>query len=142
LGTEQYAHKTIYSFPGRRQHQRGFNMIELLTAMVIATIVLSVGVPAFTSMTLNNRLTAQSNALLATLNVARAEALKANAQVTVCKSEDNATCNNGLGWDDGWIVFDDTDGNGTRAVVSATSYPLTATASIPSSPTLIAVCSR
>jgi type IV fimbrial biogenesis protein FimT len=103
-------------FPGRLQHQRGFNMIELLTAMVVAAIVLSVGIPSFTSMTQNNRMTTQSNALLATLNVARAEALKTNTQVTICKSSDNAACNNGLSWNDGWIVFEDTDLNGARAV--------------------------
>jgi type IV fimbrial biogenesis protein FimT len=102
-------------FSGRRR-QHGFNMIELMTAMLIATIVLSVGIPSFTSMTMNNRMTTQSNAFLATLNIARAEALKTNTQVSVCKSDDNATCNNGLTWNDGWIVFQDTDGNGTRAV--------------------------
>jgi len=91
-------------------------MIELMTAMMIASIVLSVGVPSFSSMTQNNRLTTQSNAFLATLNVARAEALKTNQQVTVCKSNDNATCDNALSWSDGWIVFLDTNANGTRAV--------------------------
>lgn len=94
--------------------QRGFNMLELMLTVSIATIVLSVGVPSFTQMVQNNRIITQTNSLLGTLNVARAEALKANEQVTVCKSEDNATCANGLAWRDGWIVFIDNDANGTR----------------------------
>ena len=85
-------------------------------AMVIASIVLTVGVPAFTSMTQNNLMTAQANSVLSVLNSARSEALKANTQVTICKSNDNAACDNGLSWKDGWIMFLDTDANGTRAV--------------------------
>ena len=90
-------------------------MLELMVTVAIATLVLSVGVPSFTTFVQNNRMVAQSNALIGTLNVARAEALKVNAQVTVCKSDDNANCNNGLNWQDGWIVFIDNDANGARA---------------------------
>ena len=98
------------------QRQRGFNLLELMIAMTIATIVLSVGVPSFTAMIQDNRMVAQTNALLGTLNIARAEALKVNMQVTVCKSTDSATCNNGASWQDGWITFIDNDANGERAV--------------------------
>jgi len=90
-------------------------MLELMTAMAVAMIILTVGVPSFTSLSRNNSMTTQSNAFLATLNVARAEALKTNTQVTVCKSADNANCDDGLGWNSGWIIFLDTDANGTRA---------------------------
>ena len=40
----------------RSRNQRGFNMIELMTAMTIGAIVLSVGIPTFTQVTQNNRL--------------------------------------------------------------------------------------
>ena len=90
-------------------------MLELMVTVAIATLVLSVGVPSFTTMVQNNRMIAQTNALIGSLNVARAEALKVNTQVTICKSDDNATCDNGLNWQDGWIVFIDNDANGTRA---------------------------
>jgi type IV fimbrial biogenesis protein FimT len=89
-------------------------MLELMIVTTIATIVLSIGIPSFTQMVQNNRVITQTNTLLGTLNMARAEALKSNTQVTVCKSNDNANCNIGLNWQDGWVVFVDDDANGTR----------------------------
>jgi type IV fimbrial biogenesis protein FimT len=48
--------------------------------------------------------------------LARSEALKRNTRVTVCKSADGAACTNAGNWDQGWIVFDDPNGD---AAVSA-----------------------
>jgi len=102
--------KTVCALRG----QRGFNMLELMVVMAVATIVLSVGVPSFSQMSMSNSMVSQTNALVNTLNTARAEALKTNLQVTVCKSDDNAACTNGLNWQDGWIAFIDVNADGVR----------------------------
>jgi type IV fimbrial biogenesis protein FimT len=85
----------------------GFTLIELLITISIAAIVLGLGMPSFQELTRNNRLTAQANDLVGALNLARAEAIKRRATVSVCTSSDQATCT-GSTWQGGWIVIDET----------------------------------
>jgi len=41
------------------------------------------------------------------------KAIKRGVRVTVCKSNNQATCTAGAQWEDGWIVFSDPDNDGT-----------------------------
>jgi type IV fimbrial biogenesis protein FimT len=91
----------------------GFTMIELLIAMAILSISLAVGVPKLSIFFKGNRMITNTNDLLAGLNIARSEAIKVGARVTICKS-DNAgqaapTCTEDGGWESGWFVFVDSD---------------------------------
>ena len=86
----------------------GFTLVELLITIVVATILLAAGVPAFQSFIKNNRVTAQTNNLVSALQLARSEALKRGTNVVVCASDDQATCTDDMNtWADGWIVFSD-----------------------------------
>lgn len=85
----------------------GFTLIELLMTVAIAVIVLTLGVPSFQETMRNNRLTAQANDLVTSLNLARAEAIKRRGNVSVCTSTNQESCTNSS-WQQGWIVFDDT----------------------------------
>jgi type IV fimbrial biogenesis protein FimT len=49
---------------------------------------------------------------LLSLRAARSEALKRNVRVTMCKSGSGATCATVGGWEQGWILFEDTDNDG------------------------------
>jgi type IV fimbrial biogenesis protein FimT len=89
----------------------GFTLIEMLTVLLIASIVITVGLPAFRGIVVENRMTASSNELIASLILARSEAIKRNTFVTVCKSADAATCgDDGVAWNEGWIVFSNLSG--------------------------------
>lgn len=90
--------------------QRGFTIIELMTAVALLAVMVTIGVPAFTSTINNNETAAKSNAFLSALKVARTEATKRRQNVIVCASNNQSDCasNN---WSDGWIVFEDTDGD-------------------------------
>ncbi|RYZ64406.1 MAG: hypothetical protein EOP08_09045, partial [Proteobacteria bacterium] len=44
---------------------------------------------------------------------ARSEALKRSSRVEVCASADRADCSGSAAWGDGWIVFNDANGNGS-----------------------------
>ncbi len=93
---------------------RGFNMVELLVAMGIATILTAVGVPSFRYVTVSNRMSSEVNLLLGDLQFARGEAIKRGLPVTACISTDGASCaGTGTSWSNGWIVFADANGNGT-----------------------------
>lgn len=91
----------------------GFTLLELMTALSVAGVLLAVGVPAFTDITRNNRLTTAANDLLHSTQLARTEAIKRQLPVVVCASGNSAaatpTCNDGAFSQ--WIVFVDTNGD-------------------------------
>ena len=94
----------------------GFSLLELMVAVGIAAIVLAVGVPSFSSSIDNQRMTSATNDLVMTMNLAKSEAIKRVAYVTVCKSSNGTSCTAGSTWNEGWIVFANT-GNTNLASV-------------------------
>jgi type IV fimbrial biogenesis protein FimT len=85
----------------------GFSLIELLVAMAIAAILISLALPSFNDAIGRNRIVAQVNEFIAATNLARTEAIRRNAAAGVCASSDGSTC--GGAWANGWIVW--VDGN-------------------------------
>jgi type IV fimbrial biogenesis protein FimT len=89
----------------------GFTLIELMVTLLVAAIVMGVGIPAFTEFISTNRMAASVNDITTALHVARTEAVKRRANVTLCPSAnwDSAapTCAAGGSFEDGWIVFVD-----------------------------------
>lgn len=96
-----------------RQHSAGFTVLELMVTVAVAAITLAVGVPTFVDVIRNNRLTSASNDLKRSTQVARAEAVKRQAPVVVCATNDatveRPTCSDGTFSQ--WFVFVDTDGD-------------------------------
>lgn len=81
-----------------------------MVSIALLAILLAIAAPNFQGMTASSRLTSASNELLGTLQQARAQAIRTGSRVTVCKSINGTQCNTtaGVGWDRGWIVFQDT----------------------------------
>ncbi len=94
---------------------RGFTLIELLVVIFVASIVLALGIPAFNQFMSTNRMAAAVNDLVSSMHIARSEAVKRRANVTLCTSntwDSNAPgCTYGSPADEGWIVFLDEDGD-------------------------------
>jgi len=90
----------------------GFTLIELLVTVVIMAILLTVGVPSFNRMILKNAVDGDRDTLFNNLIYARTEAIKRGQKISICKSINLTTCDATAAWGDGWIVFEDTDGNG------------------------------
>lgn len=89
---------------------KGFTLIEMLVAVAIAVITLTVAVPSYNALVNNNRLTSAANELLSDIYLARSEAVKREARVTLCKKKaDSTDCTTDGDWTQGWIVFIDTD---------------------------------
>lgn len=83
---------------------RGFTLIELMIALVVMALVLTLGVPSFRNIILDNRQVSELNVLVAELNWARSEAVARNAPVTLKRS--------GSSWNEGWQIFVDYDKDG------------------------------
>ena len=91
---------------------RGLTLVELVTTLAVAGISLAVLVPSWTGMAERSRVTTTANLLLTHLRYARSEAVHRNAMVSVCPSDDGATCSGDpQGWHNGYLVFVDSDGN-------------------------------
>ena len=96
--------------------QRGFTIIELMMALLVLAILVTVAVPSFGSFMSKNRLTSQANNFHAALLYARSEAVKRNRSVFICWSGNPTAAspcgNSGTGWSDGWVMYADEDQDG------------------------------
>ncbi len=87
-------------------------MVELIVVVTIAGILITLAVPNLRDVIRNSRITSATNELVATLNLARSEALKRHAQVRVCAapaaptSDDptEALCEPGTDLSGGWMI--------------------------------------
>lgn len=95
--------------------KNGFTIIELMLTVLVMSVVITLGVPAFTSSIQNNRITSQTNAMIGAISMARSEAVKLrDTRVILCSSTDQSSCSNSGDWETGWILFGDTNANGSR----------------------------
>ena len=86
--------------------QRGLTLWELLCTLSIAAVVLAGSVPAFRAFLLDARLTADVNAWVLAVQLARSEAAKRGRPVIVCKTDDTRRCGDAsLPVDAGWMVY-------------------------------------
>lgn len=83
-----------------------------MVTLTVAGILLAIAAPNMSTFMKNGRLTSAANDLLHSYQVARTEAIKRHNDVAICASSDGANC--GGTYKDGWIVFSDTNSNGTR----------------------------
>jgi len=101
--------------PMTLRNQSGFTILEIMIAIVVLAIFLTLAVPSFQAALQNNRLTSATNGFVTAMQFARSEAISRRAPVTVCGSSDGSTCNDD--WETGWIVFLDDNNEGTTAAV-------------------------
>lgn len=92
----------------------GFTLIEIQITLLILVGLFVFGIPAWSNILLTNRLATESNTFLAALHLTRSEAVKRNVRTTLCVSANGASCSNGGGWHQGWIMFADPNNNALR----------------------------
>ena len=70
----------------------GFTLWELLCTLGVAAVTLGAGIPSFRSFLLDARLTADVNAWVLAVQLARSEAAKRGRPVMVCRTADSRRC--------------------------------------------------
>lgn len=83
---------------------RGFTLIELMVAVAVLAILLSIGVPAFGTMIDAQRLDNEAHRLMRSVQFTRNEAVRRNRHVLMQPVNGS--------WTNGWVVFLDDDRNG------------------------------
>lgn len=97
----------------------GFSLLELLTSVGIAALLITIAAPSFARFMANSDMKIQTTALVQSLNIARQTALNQGHIVQVCGLADKASvkCMSRRGrnrsWTDGWMLFTDINENGS-----------------------------
>lgn len=90
---------TLHAHSRSMHHgQRGFSLIELMVVVVLVAILLTIGIPSFSNFVVGQRVKTAAFDLASTLLLARSEAIKRNADVTVAPKVAAD------GWVGGWTV--------------------------------------
>ena len=82
---------------------RGFTLWELLCTLGVVGLLVGLGAPALTDFVLDGRRTADVNALVLAVQVARSEAAKRGRPVIVCPTADRVRCGGVFG--SGFMVY-------------------------------------
>ncbi len=91
-----------------QKHSKGLTLIELMVTLVVLAILVGVAAPGMIDLVRSNRLTSQTNLFATALAIARSESIKRNVNVVICK-RDGTSCDNSKNWEDGWVIFADSD---------------------------------
>lgn len=97
----------------RTKREGGFSLLDLMVTLAVVAIVVSVGVPSFRGVIMDNRLVTQSNQLVTSVKMARSAAVRYQRPATVCASDNFddpvPDCSASNDWSNGWIVWVDKD---------------------------------
>lgn len=93
-------------------YRSGFTLPELLIVLALFAILSLQWIPDLSAATQQNRLYAHALALTQQLQLARNSAIQRNQKVTLCKSSNGTQCTTSSFWEEGWILFENLDGDG------------------------------
>lgn len=83
--------------------RNGFTLIDLITTLSVASILLAVGLPSFSAQIKQTQVKTATHQLLEAIALTRTQAVMSSKRTTISKQND---------WNEGWIIFIDTDNDG------------------------------
>lgn len=113
----------VKSSPSFRRGTVGFTLIEMMVVISIAALLLALAVPGFSALMASSRMESRTQALLSSVQFARSEAIRSNANVYLCalNSKTNLDVQGCQGkakkgdtsWSEGVLLFADRPGGTT-----------------------------
>ena len=102
---------TLGAIPRLTQNRSysGFTLIETLTTLAVASILLTAAVPAMQDFIIRNRMSTEVNTFVASLHLARSEAVKRIQNVSLCPTYNFTSCAASTQWNIGWLVYANND---------------------------------
>ncbi|MFT3756866.1 MAG: GspH/FimT family pseudopilin [Pseudoxanthomonas sp.] len=94
-----------------RASTAGFTLLELMITLAVLAILVALAAPSFQNTLRSNRVATATNELLASLNLARTEAIRSTNSAGVCASTGGTACDGG-DWNAGWMVWTDVGSSG------------------------------
>lgn len=73
-------------------YQKGFSLIELITAMALVVILTTVAIPSLSALLQQTRQDTAAESLRTHLALARIESITRQEWITLCRSQDSLTC--------------------------------------------------
>jgi type IV fimbrial biogenesis protein FimT len=102
----------IARFP-RLSPQGGLTLVETLTTLAVASILLTAAIPPMQDFVIRTRMSVEVNNFIASTYLARSEAVKRLQNVVLCSSDSaQSSCSGSSDWESGWIVFVDLNNDG------------------------------
>ncbi|MEM1413096.1 MAG: GspH/FimT family pseudopilin [Pseudomonadota bacterium] len=90
---------------------RGFTLLELLVTLTVMGLLMVTAVPAYRSFSQNLELRASAQRLASDFLYARHAAMDRGRRVAVCPGRASLGCRELPSWADGWMVFEDQNGD-------------------------------
>ena len=100
-----------------------FTLVELVVALSVAATLLAFAVPSLARYIAEQRLLDDARRLSDAIMLARSEAVKRNRHVIICAVTAVAPCGEADHWHDGWVLFEDVDGNADHDATDAHGRP-------------------
>jgi len=85
---------------------QGFTFLEMVIVLIIASIIFTIGIPAFTTLIQGNRIVNAGSSIQQDLLFARSQSVSLASYITVCPLSGNSCSNN---WINGLDIFIDSD---------------------------------
>ena len=94
---------------------KGFSLIELMVTTALLATTIGLATPAFADMIGRHQIRQQTDELLASLRLARTQAVSQHLDVYICRATSADQCAESRArwadWSDGWLVFADLNNN-------------------------------